>query len=159
MLSGSGGNDTRTGGLGSDTFVFNTALNATANVDSITDFNVANDAMHLDNAVMAALGATLGVLAVGSFWSSLTGRAHDADDRITYETDTGKVFCNADGSERGRCHPVRHARHQPRARQPGFLRDLKRQVIASAITAPDARSDKNTCTSGSRDFRLTVARR
>ena len=41
MLNGGAGKDVLVGGLGNDQFVFNTALNASTNVDTITDFNVA----------------------------------------------------------------------------------------------------------------------
>ncbi|MGO4834610.1 calcium-binding protein, partial [Rhizobiaceae sp. 2RAB30] len=96
-LYGGTGNDTLTGGSGNDYFVFNTALNSWSNVDRITDFNVAADTIQLDNAVMAALGAT-GTLAAGKFWNSTAGAAHDADDRIIYDTDSGMLFYDADGS-------------------------------------------------------------
>ena len=56
-LLGGGGNDTLTGGGGPDAFVFNTALNAAGNVDEVTDFNVADDIFHLDNAVFSTLPA------------------------------------------------------------------------------------------------------
>ena len=67
VLNGFGGNDrlyggtgidTLTGGAGSDLFVFNAALNATSNVDVLTDFNVAADTIWLENAVFTALTAT-----------------------------------------------------------------------------------------------------
>ncbi|MGO4833681.1 hypothetical protein AB4144_15555, partial [Rhizobiaceae sp. 2RAB30] len=60
VLYGGAGNDTLTGGAGIDYFVFNTAPNATTNVDRIIDFNVPQDTIRLDNAVMAGLGTTLG---------------------------------------------------------------------------------------------------
>ncbi|MEQ1766916.1 MAG: hypothetical protein ABL859_05755, partial [Methylotenera sp.] len=37
-LDGGAGKDALTGGNGADTFIFNSALSATANVDSIADF-------------------------------------------------------------------------------------------------------------------------
>ena len=85
-LNGGAGNDTLTGGAGNDTFVFNTAFSAASNVDTITDFNVANDTIRLDNAVMSALGSAM---ESGEFWKSTSGAAHDTNDRIIYETDTG----------------------------------------------------------------------
>jgi Ca2+-binding RTX toxin-like protein len=104
LLNGLGGNDVLVGGLGDDTFRFNTAPNTAANRDTITDFaNVAgnNDAIQIDNLVFAALGAATGPLGVAKFWASLTGTAHDVDDRIAYETDTGKLFYDADGNGAG----------------------------------------------------------
>ncbi|BCH32022.1 hypothetical protein MesoLjLc_39520 [Mesorhizobium sp. L-8-10] len=100
-LKGGAGNDTLAGGAGFDNFVFDTALNAATNVDRITDFNVTADTIRLDNAVMPGLGATLGTLAAAKFWKSTTGLAHDADDRIIYETDTGKLFYDANGNGSG----------------------------------------------------------
>ena len=58
-LIGGAGNDRLTGGAGNDSFVFNTAISAASNVDTITDFNVANDTIRLDNAVMSALGSAM----------------------------------------------------------------------------------------------------
>ena len=54
-LVGGLGNDILTGGLNNDTFVFNTALSATANVDRITDFSAPNDVIHLENAIFTSL--------------------------------------------------------------------------------------------------------
>ena len=66
VLAGLDGQDTLTGGSGNDAFVFNTALNATTNVDQITDFTAGADKLHLDNAVFTAVGAN-GVLAAAAF--------------------------------------------------------------------------------------------
>ncbi len=101
VLYGGLGHDTLIGGAGSDSFVLNTALNSTTNVDRIADFNVAADTIRLDNAVMAGLGLATGALAAGKFWKSTSGLAHDADDRIIYETDTGKLFYDANGNASG----------------------------------------------------------
>ena len=94
ILNGGLGNDVLTGGAGLDSFVFTTALSA-SNIDLVTDYNVANDTIRVDNAVFAALG--LGNLAVAAFAKNTTGLAGDASDRIIYESDTGKLFYDADG--------------------------------------------------------------
>ncbi len=99
-LKGGLGNDVLTGGAGQDTFVFDTALNARTNVDKITDFSVIDDVIHLDNAVFTALTAT-GVLADKFFAKNTTGLAQDANDHIIYETDTGKLFYDSNGSAAG----------------------------------------------------------
>lgn len=101
VLRGGLGNDTLNGSAGLDTFVFDTALNAATNVDTIVGYFVASDTIQLDNAVMAGLGATLGTLGAGKLWKTYTGVAHDADDRIIYQIHTGKLFYDADGNGAG----------------------------------------------------------
>ncbi|WP_442580675.1 calcium-binding protein [Mesorhizobium sp. ASY16-5R] len=93
-LEGREGNDTLYGLGGKDTFVFNTKLGAT-NIDTIADFNVADDRFLLSDAVFKALNP--GALASGYFRANTTGLAQDANDHIIYETDTGKLFYDADG--------------------------------------------------------------
>ena len=101
-LIGRAGNDTLTGGNGADRFVFNFALSATSNKDTITDFTSGTDKIQLSKAVMTALGSTLGTLATGQFWSGAGVTAgHDGDDRIVYNTTTGILYYDADGSGAG----------------------------------------------------------
>ncbi|MBP1856739.1 M10 family metallopeptidase [Rhizobium herbae] len=100
ILKGYAGNDTLTGGAGNDQFNFNTALNAATNLDIITDFNVAADTILLDNAIFTAIGA-LGTLAAAAFRANTTGLAGDATDRIIYETDTGDLLYDSDGTGAG----------------------------------------------------------
>ncbi|MGC4026395.1 MAG: calcium-binding protein [Mesorhizobium sp.] len=95
------GNDILTGGAGNDSFVFNTALNTKTNVDRITDFNVVNDTLVLENAIFTKLGTTTGTLSSAMFWKSTSGLAHDSSDRIIYETDTGKLFYDSNGNAAG----------------------------------------------------------
>ncbi|MEJ6850557.1 calcium-binding protein [Sinorhizobium fredii] len=100
ILNGGAGKDKLTGGLGNDTFFFNSTLSATTNVDSITDFNVANDTIRLENAVFTAIVGT-GTLTAAQFVKNTTGLAADASDRIIYESDTGKLFYDSNGSAAG----------------------------------------------------------
>ncbi len=97
-LSGGAGNDILTGGTGADSFIFNSLLH-TNNVDRISDFNVVSDTMRLDNTIFA--GLIEGVLSTATFRANTTGLAADSTDRIIYETDTGKVFFDADGNGSG----------------------------------------------------------
>ena len=100
LITGNVAANLLTGAGGSDTFRFVTALN-TSNADTITDFDVATDRIFLDNAVMAALGVATGALAAAQFWSSAAGLAHDADDRVIYDTDGGFLWYDADGTGAG----------------------------------------------------------
>jgi Ca2+-binding RTX toxin-like protein len=96
-LSGGAGKDKLTGGLGRDVFVFDVALSAKKNVDQIIGFDVVEDIFHLDDKIFKKIGAA-GDLADTAFAANLSGKAEDKFDRIVYETDTGKLFFDADGS-------------------------------------------------------------
>ena len=100
QINGFLGNDVLTGGLGKDTFVFNTALNAISNKDTITDFNVFDDTIQLENAIFTKLTA-LGTLATSYFCANATGIAADSNDFICYNTATGVLSYDADGSGSG----------------------------------------------------------
>lgn len=98
--------DTLTGGAEEDTFRFSTAL-GNGNVDWINDFNVTEDTILLDNLIFANVGGD-GELALGAFYRSAAGAAHDADDRIIYDTDSGALSYDADGT--GQLDAVQYAR-------------------------------------------------
>ncbi len=93
-LSGGKGNDSLIGGSKADTFVFDTRLGR-KHADTITDFKHDKDIIALDDAVFAAVGAKLN----RSEFYARDGahKAHDATDRIIYNTSNGKLFYNADG--------------------------------------------------------------
>ena len=95
-LSGSSGNDTLTGGDGADVFFFNSALNGTTNVDTITDFIALDDTIRLENAYFTNL-TTTGTLSAANFVASVDGAAVDANDYILYNTTTGALYYDADG--------------------------------------------------------------
>jgi Ca2+-binding RTX toxin-like protein len=95
VLDGGGGIDTLFGMGGADAFRFSTALGA-GNVDRIADFSVADDSIHLDDAIFTAL-TTLGTLDASAF-KDIALAARDADDRILYNSTTGSLFYDADGS-------------------------------------------------------------
>jgi Ca2+-binding RTX toxin-like protein len=99
-ISGGLGNDTLVGGNGADTFVFNTALNASSNVDTINDFVAVDDTIQLSNAIFTALTST-GTLSAANFVASATGAAVDSNDYILYNTTTGALYYDADGSGSG----------------------------------------------------------
>jgi Ca2+-binding RTX toxin-like protein len=95
ILDGKGGNDTLTGLGGKDFFVFSSALGA-SNVDKVTDFNVTDDTIRLENAIFTALTST-GVLAAALFKDNFLAPI-DADDRIIYNSNSGSLFYDADGA-------------------------------------------------------------
>ena len=100
LLKGNGGGDRLTGEAGADTFEFNATLNASSNLDRIMDFVTGVDEIQLDRTVFPTIG--LGDLALGAFYkgAGVTG-AHDAGDRIVYNTTTGNLYYDADGSGAG----------------------------------------------------------
>ena len=75
--------------------LFNTLPHATANLDRIIDFNVAADTIKLENLFFKAL-TKMGVLAPGAF--HIGSAVHDADDRIVYNSATGALSYNSDGT-------------------------------------------------------------
>ncbi|ASF48541.1 M10 family metallopeptidase C-terminal domain-containing protein [Methylovulum psychrotolerans] len=91
------GNDTLTGGAGSDVFRFNTAPSA-GNTDTVLDFTVADDTIQLENAVFTQLTAT-GVLNAAEF--KIGAAAADANDFIIYNAGTGALSYDADGNGAG----------------------------------------------------------
>ncbi|MES0009655.1 hypothetical protein NKJ78_01255 [Mesorhizobium sp. M0037] len=99
LLDGGLAADTLTGGAGDDYFRFSTEL-GNGNIDWIKDFKVADDTILLDNLIFASVGGD-GALVLGSFYKSAAGAAHDADDRIIYDTDSGILSYDADGSGQG----------------------------------------------------------
>jgi len=92
-LNGGTGNDRLAGGSGDDVFLFSSALNAATNVDTITDFKVADDAIWLSDAVFK--GVAGGVLSSAAFRTGTA--AADSSDRIIYDPSTGKVSYDPDG--------------------------------------------------------------
>lgn len=98
LLRGGSGNDRLTGGSGSDKFRFDSV--PTSNIDTITDFSTVYDTIQLENLIFNKF-TTTGTLATGNFRASITGDALDANDFVLYETDTGKLFYDADGSGAG----------------------------------------------------------
>ena len=103
ILNGGAGIDILTGGVGADVFRFNSVLNGSINVDSITDFNptvsaATTDRIQLENTgtgLFTALTMT-GTLAASAF---ISGAAFtSAAERIRYESTTGSLFYDADGN-------------------------------------------------------------
>ena len=91
-IAGGSGNDLLTGGAGNDLFVF--ADYGAGNVDTILDFAV-GDKIGLDRTMLFGTIDKLGALDPGAFRYGT--QAQDADDRILYQSSTGKLFYDPDG--------------------------------------------------------------
>jgi Ca2+-binding RTX toxin-like protein len=98
VLDGGSGNDMLTGADGADRYLFSTALDAATNVDTITYFDTAADTIWLSNAIFSDAGAP-GTLSASAFATGTA--ASDSDDRIVYDSATGNIFYDADGSGDG----------------------------------------------------------
>jgi Ca2+-binding RTX toxin-like protein len=107
-IYGGKGEDVLNGGKGKDAFVFDTKLGS-SNVDTIVGFKPGADRIWLDKDVFAKLkgdpGDTIGDKA---FHADKSGKAHDKNDRIVYETDTGKLFYDDNGNRSGHAVLIAH---------------------------------------------------
>ena len=99
-LGGGTGNDTLWGGGGADAFAFGEM--GTANADRVSDFASGTDKLHLDDAAFTAVGA-MGNFAAGDarFKANASGTATDTSDRVVFNTSTGQLYYDADGSGAG----------------------------------------------------------
>jgi serralysin len=95
-LTGGTKRDVLTGGGGADQFVFKTAPKATT-ADTITDFEVGLDKIHLDASFFT--GLPTGALASGALAFGTTASA--SDDRIMYDQTSGSLYFDRDGSASG----------------------------------------------------------
>src|SRR5262249_15054729 len=90
-LFGGAGNDQLTGGLNKDSFIFDTALNKSTNVDHILDFSHVDDTIQLENSIFK------GITAANLHLTFYLGtKAHDADDRIIYDKASGALYYDSD---------------------------------------------------------------
>ncbi len=93
-LNGGSGADTLTGGAGADSFVFDSNIGG-AEVDRITDFVAADDTFVLLSSIFTALGN--GPLSEDAFEMNKSGAATQASTRLVYDSQTGRLFYDADG--------------------------------------------------------------
>ena len=102
-LTGTAYADTLTGGAGADTFAFAILPTAKANKDTITDFQQGVDLLQFSKSAFKAITSTAGsLLSAAEFWSGAGVTAgHDTSDRIVYDTTTGNLYYDADGSGKG----------------------------------------------------------
>jgi Ca2+-binding RTX toxin-like protein len=95
VIGGGGGNDELTGRGGQDSFLFDAALDATFNVDVITDFNVADDTILLDQTIFSS---SLGLGNISDGELVIGTAALDANDRIIYDNINGALYYDNDGA-------------------------------------------------------------
>jgi Ca2+-binding RTX toxin-like protein len=93
QLHGDKGNDLLVGGDGVDAFIFDTALDAGSNVDTIDDFEHNVDQIWLSSAIFTAVGNHVGN---GEFVKG--GHAQDSNDYLIYNQSQGKLFYDEDGT-------------------------------------------------------------
>jgi len=100
LLRGGAGNDRLSGGKGRDIFVFDTKPNRKTNLDKITDFNVKDDTIWLENSYFKKLGkgseAKPGTLKKAFF--TIGAKAKDKNDYIIYDKAKGVLLYDQDGS-------------------------------------------------------------
>jgi Ca2+-binding RTX toxin-like protein len=101
-LLGRKGKDVLTGSIGQDKFVFDTRA-AKANMDTITDFNVADDAIWLENRIFSKLGrsGSEGNPAKVKAQNFAYDKARDANDYLVYVKKTGVLYYDSNGSAAG----------------------------------------------------------
>jgi len=88
------GEDTLTGGDGADVFAFGSKMG----VDHITDFTSASDQITFSRKVFAGIGP-VGPLAATAFYAGQGAvSGHLATDRVIYNTSTGVLYFDPDGS-------------------------------------------------------------
>ena len=91
------GNDTLVGGAGADHFVFDQAFGG-GNLESIMDFSAGVDTIDLSLSVFSGF-ASAGLIQTNQFWASSTAiAAHAASDRIIYNTVSGALYYDEDGT-------------------------------------------------------------
>jgi Ca2+-binding RTX toxin-like protein len=101
-LYGGAGADTLTGGSGYDSFVFDIAPDGT--VDTITDFSTYYDTIRIDNDAFRSWNG-YGTIPSQNFVRGTA--ALDADDRILYDSASGSLFYDPDGT--GATAPIKFA--------------------------------------------------
>ena len=102
VLYGGTGNDILTGGTGADKFVFASALSSTnTNSDVIRDFTSGTDKLVLDHHIFTGFSAGATLTSGSTLISASSPVANTASPTILYNTSTGALSYDADGSGSG----------------------------------------------------------
>jgi Ca2+-binding RTX toxin-like protein len=103
-LKGEGGNDILAGGLGRDTLIGGSGYDffgfdtkpSSSNIDVIDDFSVKYDSILLTKKVFKVDADSKGYIKSSAFWTGFS--AHDSNDRIIYDKNSGALYYDADGT-------------------------------------------------------------
>jgi len=101
VLVGGSGNDRLAGGDGADVFVFDAAFSTASNVDVVLDFEHGVDKLLLGAGVFRALAGQSGLSAAQFSGSGGLVSASTPEQRILYDTATGRLYYDADGNGTG----------------------------------------------------------
>lgn len=97
QLNGLSGNDILRGQGGSDAFIFDTALDGIANVDSIADFTLGEDILRLTGSVFDGI-TNVGLRGGSGFTLGAAATNTDGQAQIIYDQGTGEIFYDEDGA-------------------------------------------------------------
>ncbi|MCE7914983.1 MAG: hypothetical protein DYH15_09980, partial [Nitrosomonas sp. PRO4] len=97
-LNGLGGNNILTGGAGKDYFQFTTADHLTGRIDTITDYNVIDDTLKIENSVFAAFSTMVTPDKIPADQFVIGTQALDGNDFIIYNNVTGALLYDPDGN-------------------------------------------------------------
>jgi len=101
VLRGGSGDDTLIGGTGRDFFVFDSGLNENTNVDTVNDFVPGTDRIRLSQGIFGEFTAGVAVTEDQFHAAPGASAAADASDRLIYDTSSGALYYDADGSAGG----------------------------------------------------------
>jgi len=99
MLHGGLGQDLLSGGMGNDYFVFDSNPATGGNADWINDFVKGQDKLVLDEDFFVGIGTGSGAINGAAFFAGVGVLAlADAANRVLYDSGTGALYYDADGS-------------------------------------------------------------